>query len=417
MSMRIILVSLRRHSLMPALVLLQVALACAILCNVFFLAWQRLQPMLAPTGLDADNLILVDNLGAQRSFKAAESEGGEQALREVPGVREASSAFGLPMVNLGTIELNLQGPTHAEVGANGYFGRGLVKTLGVQIVAGRDFLPGEYRVWGVGASNGPDSGWDNGSPQPIIITQALADKLFGAAPVLGQLLTDPGDKDGHGYRVVGVVKHLLRNEIGLATDGRADYTVLLARNIGNSVMLSYAARVDPAMRDQALQGVKNAIKRQFGALTAGGAQPRIETYRQKRDEAFKDSRATLWLLLGMVLAIAIVTLVGIMGLTGFWVQRRTRQIGIRRALGARRADILRYFMAENALIVVVGIILGMALAYAGNAMLMHYYELPHLPWIYLPLGAIVMLAMGQLGVLAPALRAAAVPPVVATRSV
>lgn len=182
-----------------------------------------------------------------------------------------------------------------------------------------------------------------------------------------------------------------------ATDGRADYTVLLARHIGNSVMLSYAVRVDPAMRDVALQGVKNAIKRQFGALTAGGAQPRIETYGQKRDEAFKDSRATLWLLLGMVLAIAIVTLAGIMGLTGFWVQRRTRQIGIRRALGARRADILRYFMAENALIVVVGIILGMALAYAGNAMLMHYYELPHLPRIYLPLGAIVMLAMGSSG--------------------
>ena len=63
--MRSILAPLRKHSLMPALVLLQVALACAILCNVLFLAWQRLQPMLAPSGVDADNLILVDNLAAQ----------------------------------------------------------------------------------------------------------------------------------------------------------------------------------------------------------------------------------------------------------------------------------------------------------------------------------------------------------------
>jgi putative ABC transport system permease protein len=63
------------------------------------------------------------------------------------------------------------------------------------------------------------------------------------------------------------------------------------------------------------------------------------------------------------------------------------------------------------------VLLGMARAYAGNILLMRYYELPHLPWTYLPVGAAVMLAIGQAGVLAPALRAAAVPPVVATRSV
>jgi putative ABC transport system permease protein len=142
----------------------------------------------------------------------------------------------------------------------------------------------------------------------------------------------------------------------------------------------------------------------------------VETYAERRQDMFKDSRATLWLLLGMVLAIMVVTLIGIMGLSGFWMQRRTRHIGIRRALGARRVDILRYFLAENALIVGAGIVLGMTLAYAGNSLLMHYYELPRLPWIYLPIGAVVMLAMGQAGVLGPALRAAAVPPVVATRS-
>jgi putative ABC transport system permease protein len=415
MSMRIILASLYRHSLMPALVLLQVALACAILCNVFFLAWQRLQPMLAPSGVDAHNLVLVDNLAGHRPFTAAESAAGEEALREVPGVKAVSSAFGLPMVSMESIMLNLQGPTHAAVGASGYMGKGLVQTLGLQMEAGRDFLPGEYRPFGIGAEG--NAGWDAGGPQPIIITQALADKLFGSAPALGGLLIDPTDHTTHGYQVVGVVRHLLRNELSLATNGRADYTVLLARNVGNTAMLSYAVRVDPAMRESALQGIAKVMNRQFAGVTAGGPQPRTQSYDEKSEQAFKDSRATLWLLLGMVLAIVIVTLVGIMGLTGFWVQRRTRQIGIRRALGARRVDILRYFMAENVVIVSAGIALGMALAYAGNAMLMHYYELPHLPWIYLPFGAVVMLTMGQLGVLAPALRAAAVPPVVATRSV
>jgi putative ABC transport system permease protein len=416
--MRIILASLRHHSLMPTLVLLQVALACAILCNVFFLAWQRLEPMLAPSGVDAHNLVLVDNLAGRRPFTTAEALAGEEVLREVPGVKAVTSAFGLPMVSMESITLNVQGPTHAAVGVSGYMGKGLVQVLGLQMVAGRDFLPSEYRAWGIGANNGPNSGWDTGTQQPIIITQALANKLFGSAPAVGGLLNDPSDKEeGHGYQVVGVVKHLLRNELSVATDGRADNTVLLARNIGNTAMLSYAVRVDPEMRESALQGIKKAMSHQFAALTAGGPQPRTQSYDEKRDAAFKDSRATLWLLLGMVLAIVIVTLVGIMGLTGFWVQRRTRQIGIRRALGARRVDILRYFLAENVVIVGAGIVVGMAFAYAGNVLLMHYYELPHLPWTYLPIGAVVMLAMGQAGVLGPALRAAAVPPVVATRAV
>lgn len=417
MSLRIMLASLRRHGLMPALVFLQVALACAILCNVFFLAWQRLEPMLAPSGVDADNLILIDNLAPVHGvWSEAESRAAEQAFRNVPGVRAASSAFGLPMVGVISVNFNLHGPTKAAVGVNAYMGRGLIDTLGLQLVAGRDFLPEEYRPFGVGAKNGDDAKWDVGIPQPIIITQTLAKKLFGNAQPLGGLLIDPLDKDDHGYQVVGVVRHLLRNDLGLATEGRADYTTLLARSVANTAMLSYAIRVEPTMHDVAMRGVWQVIKDQFGARTENGPQARVEWYNDRRNEALASSRAALWLLLGLVVAVIIVTVVGIMGLTGFWVQRRTRQIGIHRALGARRVDILRYFMTENALIVSAGVAVGMALAYLGNTMLMRYYELPHLPWVYLPVGALAMLLMGQLSVLVPALRAAAVPPVVATRS-
>jgi putative ABC transport system permease protein len=99
------------------------------------------------------------------------------------------------------------------------------------------------------------------------------------------------------------------------------------------------------------------------------------------------------------------------------VQQRRRQIGIRRALGATRANILQYFQIENFLIVSGGIALGMAGAYGLNLGLMHWYELPRMPWLYLPVGAIALWLIGQIAVLGPALRAAAVPPVTATRSV
>ena len=415
MSLRVMLVSLRRHGLMPSLVFLQVAVACAILCNVSFLAWQRLEPMLAPSGVDADNLILIDNLAPVHGvWSAAESQAAEEAFRGVPGVRAASAAFGLPMVSMMSMEFHLQGPTKSTADVNAFMGKGLIDTLGLQLIAGRDFLPEEYRPFGVGAKN-DNAKWDDGVPEPVIITQALARKLFGASQPLGGMLGDPTDPGS--YRVVGVVRHLLRNELSLATDGQADDTVLIPRSIGNTAILSYAIRVEPAMHDAAMRGVKQVVKSQFGPRTENGPQARVEWHNDKREEALASSRAALWLLLGLVLAVIVVTVVGIMGLTGFWVQRRTRQIGIHRALGARRVDILRYFLAENALIVCAGVVVGMVLAYGGNTMLMHYYELPHLPWIYLPVGGLAMLLMGQLSVFVPALRAAAVPPVVATRSV
>ncbi|MGH8152801.1 MAG: ABC transporter permease, partial [Rhodanobacteraceae bacterium] len=106
----------------------------------------------------------------------------------------------------------------------------------------------------------------------------------------------------------------------------------------------------------------------------------------------------------------------IVALASFWVAQRRKQIGIRRALGARRIDILRYFQTENFLIVTFGIVLGMVLAYGLSLLLMQHYELPRLPWFYLPIGAVALWVIGRLAVLGSALRAAAVPPVGATRS-
>ena len=97
------------------------------------------------------------------------------------------------------------------------------------------------------------------------------------------------------------------------------------------------------------------------------------------------------------------------------MQQRRQAIGIRRAVGATREDILRYFQLENFLIVSGGIVLGVVLAFVLNLFLMEHYALRRLPWLYLPAGAIALWLLGQLAVLGPALRAAAVPPVVATR--
>ena len=124
-----------------------------------------------------------------------------------------------------------------------------------------------------------------------------------------------------------------------------------------------------------------------------------------------------WMLVIVSVLLLVVTALGIVGLASFWVQQRTKQIGVRRALGATRAQILRYFQTENFVLATLGIIIGMLLAYGLNQLMMDRAELQRLPAIYLPVGAVVLWLLSQLSVLGPARRAAAVPPAVATRSV
>jgi putative ABC transport system permease protein len=121
------------------------------------------------------------------------------------------------------------------------------------------------------------------------------------------------------------------------------------------------------------------------------------------------------LLITVSISLLVVTALGIIGLASFWVQQRSKQIGIRRALGATRGQILRYFQTENFLLATLGIVLGMLAAYAINLALMNMYELPRMPLHYLPLGALLLWVLGQIAVFGPARRAAAVPPAVATR--
>ncbi|MFO7340384.1 MAG: FtsX-like permease family protein, partial [Lysobacteraceae bacterium] len=127
-------------------------------------------------------------------------------------------------------------------------------------------------------------------------------------------------------------------------------------------------------------------------------------------------RSMAWLLGTVCVALLLVTALGIIGLASFWVQQRTKQIGVRRALGATRGQILRYFQTENFLLATVGILLGMVLAFAINQVLMGRYDLARLPLWYLPVGAVLLWGLGQLAVLPPARRAASIPPATATRS-
>jgi len=89
----------------------------------------------------------------------------------------------------------------------------------------------------------------------------------------------------------------------------------------------------------------------------------------------------------------------------------------RRALGATRADVLRYFMTETLLFAAIGVALGAVLAVGINVALVEMFSLPRMPWYLVPIGMLALLAIGLAAVWFPARRAARVPPAVATRTI
>ena len=142
----------------------------------------------------------------------------------------------------------------------------------------------------------------------------------------------------------------------------------------------------------------------------------VRSFAEIRQAYFRRDYTMIGLLLISALGLLTVTAIGIAGLAGFWVQQRTRQIGIRRAIGATRRDVLRHFQLENFLIVGAGVLLGLGLAVGLNMVLVRSYGVAPLPLGYLLITALLLWSLGQLAVLNPALHASRIPPATATRN-
>jgi putative ABC transport system permease protein len=405
-----ILSSLRRHKITAFLLVLEIALTCAIICNAVFLISQRLERMSLPSGIAEHALIQIKlaDVGV-RTDARARTEADLAALRRIAGVSQVGVASQLPF---GQDESNTYitlSPTQrqASMSAAMFFGQNLQQTLGIRLVAGRSLNEDDSRDYKevMKASASGDTS-DKALPRVVVITQAMADKLWPGQSALNKVIylkTMP-------LTVVGVVEHLARaSNLMLGIDD----SILMPISMRAGGDASFLIRTKPEDRERVLRASLKALN----TLDPRRVVLEKRTYDDVRRAFFREDRAMSWLLVGVCVALLIVTALGIVGLASFWVSQRRRTIGVRRALGATRSNILHYFQAENLVLATLGIGVGMVLAYGINLFLMLHYELPRLPLYYLPIGAMTLWLLGQLAVLGPALRAAAVPPVVATRSV
>ncbi len=410
MQIQPILAALRHHKAGTVLIALQIALTLAIVCNALFIIHQRVAHLSEPTGIDEANVFVIDNQwpGDPSSQKVdAQMQADLAALRQLPAVRYAVSSVSYPLRGGGWDNFITMTPDQVQktTDATVYFGdTHFIDTLGIKLIAGRNFRADEVE---------PMSPQNQGTPPVVIVTKALADKLYPDGSALGKTFYAMGTTP---TTIIGIVERLQRAEVDTWSHDYLYQALIWPRRWDDPTGTYYIVRAKPGQLADAMREAKRALYAQ-NRMRIIDPKDGVLSFAQIRHRAYDSDRGTA-ILMGIICAVLLViTGAGIVGLTSFWVGQRRKQIGIRRALGATRADILHYFQTENFLIAGAGVVLGAVLAVGLNLWMMRLLAMDRMPLLYVLAGIVVLLLLGQGAVFAPALRASRVSPVEATRSV
>ncbi|MCG8370600.1 MAG: FtsX-like permease family protein [Proteobacteria bacterium] len=386
------------------LIALQIAVTLTIMVNAFGIIQERAGKIDRDSGLDeANTFALASVLYAdyEREQRMALIDEDLDLIRRLPGVVNAVASNSFPLRQGGwSMGLQLEpgnlGPESVSTAIYFVDEHG-AETFDVEVVDGRNFTAGEI-TW----SDPEDNTW----PAYGLITGALADELWpdDPGPYVGRTVfinvTDP-------VNVVGVIDKL---QAPWESWSGVEKSMLVPQR-RPSEFVRYIVRTEAGMRDELMPEVES--------LLADSNEDRIirdvTTMDETRKLAYVGDAALIKILSFVVLLLTVITALGIVGLASFNVSRRTRQIGIRRALGASRPAIVRYFMVENSIVSAIGLAIGAALAIGLNIVMVEAFSLEPLAWYVIPAGMIALWLVGQAAVAGPARRASRIPPALATR--
>ncbi|WP_196140619.1 ABC transporter permease [Aliikangiella sp. G2MR2-5] len=403
MEIKPILSALSRNKTGALLIALQIALTMTIIVNSVFMIQQRQGQMERESGIDEKNTFLFSYMGFADDFNEKTRIVEDlDYIRKMPGIVAAVQTNSAPLTGGGwSMGLAREtGPDADGVGTAIYFvDEQGVDAFGVKLLAGRNFTADEI-IWRERTSND----W----PGQGVVTKALASDLFDGdwQAALGKTVyineTQP-------INIIGIVEKMQAPWNGWRGVER---TLLVPNRTlfgGGRIMV----RTEPGERDRLMKEVEE----QLFANYKGRLIRNVRSMEEIRTESYQAHNGMNTILKVLIVCLTVVTALGIIGLASFSVNRRKKQIGTRRALGARKKDILRYFMLENFLITSVGVVVGAAMTIGLNMVLVDMLNLPKIDWYYIPAGMLLLWFIGQLAVFGPAKKACQISPALATRSV
>lgn len=388
-------------------VVLQVAVALAVVANATYIIIEHVRMMERDSGVRGDDVFSVTQqwLDAPAAAPdATEALGARevadiQAIGAAPAVESAAVLNTLPLTqNLWTTYVGTEASTHAHgMLVSLYSGDESARAvLGLKLLSGRDFRPEEIHSQGDGEA---------AAPAVVIVSAHMARRLFGNANALGRLIyLNKGEQPS---RIIGVVETLQSPAIYSLSDGSIWDTALLpVRKVAS--FTRYVVRAKSGRIDDAVEQVKAALYRKDPnrLLTEGS----IYRFSDIRSDAYQFDRALTYTMIAVSVIMIFIAGGGIFAITSLWTARRTRSLGIRRALGARRLDIIAFVLTENFVLVAVGCLIGIGLAIGMNMLLMKWYEASRISGSVVLCSVVAVLLLGQLAALRPALRSGSVDP-------
>ena len=385
------------------LVAFQIAIGLAVLVNAVYVVKQRVDKISRPSGMDTANMIWVASAGFAQDFDYEASWREDLAtIRAISGVMAASITSNIPLSGGGsssgfqakpgvaTPDESIPGNTY-EIDEQG------VAALGIKLSSGRTFEASEIL---------PPSKVYDSSPQAIV-TEAFAKEMFPKETnLLGKTFYDGLSRP---ITIVGIIENMQ----GAWVDwDKLDHIVLYPR-IKDGPNAVYLVRTEPGRQD----AVMREIEARLGDSSPGRLLRWVRPMSYFINQSYLDDRNMAIFLVSVTGALLAITALGIFGLATFNVSTRIRQIGTRRAVGARKLDIVRHFLVENWMVTSAGIVAGCGAALGIGYWISLKYELPRLDLYYLVGGVICIWLIGLFSALQPARRASAISPAVASRTV
>lgn len=396
MSFYLLIKGLLNRKVVTALLLLQLAMTLALLLNSILLAQQTHQQLNQPTGLDLDNIVLVQlkpTTASLRVYPALE----ELLNRQLAAVSALPDVVAAAYSNQSAI---LQGGNNGNVYLDGEEGRSNQPSVPMYFVS-KDFfrvldsrlLQGELPQQSVSL--------DNPVQPDVVITQSLARQLLADKPAIGQQLNRGRlaavISDFYGQRSS---TNVMFNSIQVAPPFGVDwgYSILLRTTPGR-------ADVIRQQLDQTLRTVEPNIEIFH-----------IRTLAEQHQRLYRNEYGLAMLLAILSALMLLVTMVSSYSSTYFHALKRQQEIGIKRALGASKNTIFIELLSENWLCTAVGALLGVMLALLLNQALAQVISIPTLNG-YLPLVTIaVLLLCVTVATWYPAAIATRVSPATATKA-
>lgn len=404
MNIKALIKSLFLRKFSTGLLLLQLALTLGLIINSTILALDTKANLAKDTGLPLDEMLVVVSSSTSGAFKetsyaASITEEDLAKIEQIPGVIAAAPSVQLPIQtggwngNVNDVDdpEAVQRNRYLKFVAKFHSNEKLAEIFNLKLIEGR-YLNESDKT--------PLFSEDE---MNIVITESLKKALYPEQSAIGKL-TNAG-------RIVGVVEDFIINP-GLPDDTQYGVFTNMPVTLAEFVQ-HYIIRVEPKQLNQVKAQLKDVIL---------GVQPERDIFglfsmRDHMNDFYANDQGLVSLFVGLCVLMVAITAISSYAYAQFHITQQTKLIGIRRALGATKKDIILYVLTENWLVYLVGCAIGIAATIGFNILLSQYIELSK-PTVTLAIAGIgILFVASTLATWLPAKKTSNIPPVIATRTV